>query len=260
MSTYKTFHHVRVAILLCKASELHLLVLAHLLLRFADRIQSVGQPIELIMHGALSVLVLLLLLLVVDADLVDLVVDLVDLIVLNLDNVVHLAHMLSQVGEARIELIMLALAETVHASLELANLAIPNVLVVADHLLLHNKHILLVLELLAHVKHPDEVSDHRDFFLRASLHFHLLDTVKSVAHDGNQEVHEQELSDEGRQDEQNPNEGAIRVAEVLHVELTKSHEVGPDKGIDPRHSKHRPIDHTVDSLESSALIKQEQSV
>lgn len=177
----------------------------HLDLLVSHLVDGADQLIKLLVHRILSRVVLLFLLLVVDTDLVDLVGENVHCLSLNFNVGIHLAQVLDQVSELRPHLVLLPLTESPHPSLKLADLALPDVLVSANHLLLHNQHILVVLELFVHVQNPDKVSDHRDLFLGRSLNFHLLDTVECVAHDSDEQVHEQELSDECGEDEEHPN-------------------------------------------------------
>jgi len=55
-----------------------------------------------------------------------------------------------------------------------------------------------------HVDDPDKVLHHVNLFLRCGLHFHVLNAIKSVTHDGNEEVHRDDLGDKGGQEEENP--------------------------------------------------------
>lgn len=177
----------------------------HLFLLVIHVVDGVDKLIKLLAHRILRLVVLLFLLLVIDTNLVDLVRENVHCLTLNFNVRVHLVQVLDQVSELRPHLLLLALTESPHPSLKLTDLALPDVLRSANHLLLDNQDILVVLELFVHVQDPDKVSDHRDLFLGRSLDLHLLDTVECVAHDSDQQVHEQELGDECRQDKEHPN-------------------------------------------------------
>jgi len=130
----------------------------------------------------------------------------------------------------------------------------------AHHLLLNDQDILVVLELFVHVQNPDKVSDHRDLFLGGSLDLHLLDTIECVAHDSDQQVHEQELGDECRQDKEYPNESSILSSEVLHIKLSQANHVWSHKTVKPGNAKDWLADHVLNAHYLARLVKQEHSV
>ena len=129
-----------------------------------------------------------------------------------------------------------------------------------DHLLLNKCDVLGSAEVLLEVKHPDEVSDHRDLLFGGGLHSELLHTVESVAHDGDQQVHEDQLRDESGKEEEDPNQSAVLLPEVVHAKLSKTDQVRSDEGINKWHAKDRLIDWSVNALKAATLIEEQHRV
>ena len=115
-----------------------------------------------------------------------------------------------------------------HMSLQLANLAFPCISVCRQDLLLHDQHVLAIGKLLFHINDPDEVLHHVNLLFGSSLHFHVLNSIESITHDGDQQVHEDNLRNESGQEEEDPRKGAIRPLIVVDIKLSQGYQVGAD--------------------------------
>ena len=160
-------------------------------------------------HHDITILVVLLL------DHAHLGLDLVDSLLLHPAVVVDLSELLENRADLSLEVRLRGIVLVLDEVLELADLALPNALILRDHLLLSNDDILDILELFLNVEDPEEVSDHRDFLLGGGLHFDLLHTIECVSHDGDQQVHEQELCQECCHNEKDPDKCSILSAEIV---------------------------------------------
>ena len=144
------------------------------------------KEVELVVQLSQLVASLLLALLVRVADLRDSVLKRAETFLLDLDLSLHLAERRFHIRELHLHLRLSGLVLMLHVGLQLTDLAFPDVLGISNSLLVDKKNVLVVLELLLNVKHPDEVSDHGNLLLCGSLYLHLLDSVECIAHDSDQ--------------------------------------------------------------------------
>ena len=112
-----------------------------------------------------------------------------------------------------------------HEVFELADLAFPDACIVGYCLLLHDDYVLGVAELLLKVEHPNKVSDHGDLLLSRCLDSDLLDPVKGVAHNGDEQIHEKKLRNESSKKEEEPDQGSPFACKVVHTELAQSDKI-----------------------------------
>ena len=102
----------------------------------------------------------------------------------------------------------------------------------------------------------DVVGQDVDLLPQTGLLLHLCDFVKGVAHDGDQHVKECDLSNEGREGKEAPNERVLSShLEVIHVELSERQHVLVEDGI-----KDIDAEEILEDLTISPLVENEQSV
>ena len=141
-------------------------------------------------------LITTLALLVRVTDIIDSGLHIVHLLLLESILVIHHLDPLLDVRELLHVLLLHVTRLMTHKVFQLAYFALPDIGVVRNGLLLHDHNILGILEFFLKVKHPDEISDHRDLLLNRSLNLHFLDAIEGVSHDCDEKVHKEELSDE----------------------------------------------------------------
>ena len=182
------------------------------------------------------------------------------LIVLLASLLLNRVHLRLQEVELTFEVVHWIIVLCLHEILQLADLALPNVLLTCNHLLLHSDDVLAVFEFFLKVQYPDEICNHSDFLLCRSLNFEFLNTVKGVTHNRNEQVHENQLDNERAKDEEEPNQWSIHCSKVVHIELTEPHKVGAHEAINPRYTEYRWDNLILNALQSPVLIEDQHRV
>ena len=106
------------------------------------------------------------------------------------------------------------------------------------------------------IKHVDEIVDHLDTLLHLASLLECLYAAESASHDGNEQVHEDELQDQSWEEEEGPSVELLGLSKGVGIILTHSNQVDTDNWVREWVAKAISWDWILDIIQYSKLVKQ----